>query len=107
MSGEMREQIDRIKNWKQSLNENFEENKWIPFDNTLLLDNNSDNVKKYSIVTNTQPYEIYIKNDKLLVSFKPKIYSLTKEQVKKLSEIDFIEYDMDDYGVSKLTFKNY
>lgn len=107
MSKEMREQINKLKNFNQFLNENFEEKKWIPFNNTILLKHHLDDIERYSIITKTEPHEIFIKNDKVLVSFTPQIYSLSKKQFMEISEIDFLEYDMNDYGVSILTFSKF
>jgi hypothetical protein len=101
----MRKQINKIKNFGKFLNENVVMNRWVLFDNTSLLPEQIESVNKYSILSNTTPKEMFIKQNKILVSFSPKIYSLSKEQIVKLSEIDFLEYDMDSYGVSIITLK--
>ena len=79
-------------------------NKWEDFAKTLLSSEQVEYVNKYSEISNTKPKQILVKENEILVSFGPKIYSLNKQQILKLSEIDFIEYKMDVYGVSIITF---
>lgn len=91
---------------KNILKEEFPLKRWFPFDTNALSNVQSNGVQKYSTITKQTPDKIFIKGDKVMVSFKPIIYSLSKEQIDQLSEIEFSRYKMDDYGVSVLTFPN-
>jgi len=89
---------------KNMIKEEFPLKSWFPFDANALSDIQSNDVQKYSTITKQTPDKIYIQEDKVMVSFRPKIYSLSKEQIDQLSKIEFSKYKMNDSGVSILTF---
>ena len=94
----IKEEIENI------IKEEFPLKSWFPFDANALSDIQSNDVQKYSTITKQTPDKIYIRGNNVSVSFKPKMYSLSKEQIDQLSKIEFSKYKMDDYGVSILTF---
>jgi len=94
----IKEEIENI------IKEEFPLKRWFPFDTNALSNVQSNGVQKYSTITKQTPDKIFIKGDNVSVSFKPIIYSLSKEQIDQLSKIEFSRYKMDDYGVSILTF---
>jgi len=91
---------------KDIIKEEFPLKRWFPFDSNALSDIQSNGVQKYSDITKQTPEKIFIQEDKVMVSFRPKISYLSKEQIDRLSEIEFSEYSMyaGDNGISILTF---
>ena len=94
----IKEEIENI------IKEEFPLKRWFPFDTNALSNVQSNGVQKYSTITKQTQDKIFIQKDKVMVSFVPKIYSLSKEQIDQLSEIEFSKYKMDDLGISVLTF---
>lgn len=84
-------------------------NQWIPFDSKLLSKKQLKIVNKYCEITNQTPVELYFLEmiPQVTISFKNTIYQLTKNQMVKISKLDFKTYTMCDITYSHLVLENY